>query len=245
MTSETQTKQVLGGKMKRTIKTISAIAIAAASTFSLPVMAYEAGDWLVRGRVINVNPNDDSGTLWTQGAGNIGKGVEVNADTVPELDITYMINKNWGLELILGYSEHTVKTHKAAGAVVGGLGSRDVIDTKVLPPTLTLQYHFMPDAKIRPYVGLGVNYTYFFDEKVPSSSGVANAGDSIKLDSSWGLAAQVGADFEINQDWFVNVDVKYIDIDTTAKFKNTIVGSAEIDADIDPFVFGIGIGRRF
>jgi outer membrane protein len=244
MTSETQTKQVLGGKMKRTIKTISAIAIAAASTFSLPVMAYEAGDWLVRGRVINVNPNDDSGRLYLDagaGYGSIGRGVEVNDDTVPELDITYMITKNWGVELILGYSEHTVTGEKNA-AFAG-----DVIDTKVLPPTLLLQYHFRPDADVRPYVGAGINYTYFFDEDTTGAV-AGTPGSSIDLDSSWGLAVQAGVDVAINQDWFVNLDVKYIDIDTEAHFDNIAGGAfqrAKINADIDPFVWGIGIGRRF
>jgi outer membrane protein len=228
------------------IPLISSILLAAglASPIST-VMAYEAGDWLIRGRIINVNPNDSSGTLWTEAAGNLGKGVTVDNDTVPELDITYMITRNWGVELILGYSEHTVSTHKSAGGVVSTLGSRDVIDTKVLPPTLTLQYHFLPDSNIRPYVGAGINYTYFFDEKVPSNSGVANSGDKVKLESSWGWAAQAGVDIAINQDWFVNLDIKYLDIDTTARFKNTAVGSAKINADINPFVYGIGIGRRF
>jgi len=210
-----------------------------------PAMAYEAGDWLVRGRVITVAPDHDSGTLWTQAAGNIGEGVKVNNDTVPELDFTYMITRNWGVELILGVADHTVRTHKVAGSVVGGLGSKDVIDTKVIPPTLTLQYHFLPDSNIRPYIGAGINYTYFTSEDVPSKSGVSAPGASVELDSSWGLAAQAGVDIAINDDWFVNFDVKYIDIDTTAKFKRTAVGSAEIDADIDPFVWGIGIGRRF
>ena len=150
-----------------------------------------------------------------------------------------MLNQNWGVELILGYSEHTVSGEKSWAA----LG--DVIDTKVLPPTLTLQYHFLPDSNIRPYIGAGVNYTYFFDEKVPSSSAISIPGDKVKLDSSWGWAAQVGVDIAINQDWFVNMDVKYLDIDTTASFKNIAVGTAKIDADIDPFVYGIGIGRRF
>ncbi|HAO26304.1 MULTISPECIES: OmpW family protein [unclassified Methylophaga] len=203
------------------------------------VMAYEAGDWLIRGRIINVNPNDSSGSLTVNGADTGTKGVKVDSDTVPELDITYMITRNWGVELILGYSEHTV-TGEKSWAVLG-----DVIDTKVLPPTLTLQYHFLPDSNIRPYIGAGVNYTYFFDEKVPSSSLLSNSGDKVKLESSWGWAAQVGVDIAINQDWFVNMDIKYLDIDTTARFKNTAVGSAKINADIDPFVYGIGIGRRF
>lgn len=208
-------------------------------TVTAPAMAYEAGDWLIRGRIINVNPNDDSGSLSINGAGTGLKGVSVNSDTVPELDITYMLTRNWGLELILGYSKHTVKGEKNWSA----LGN--VIDTKVLPPTLTLQYHFLPDANVRPYIGAGVNYTYFFDEDVPSSSPLSNPGDRVKLESSWGYALQAGIDIAINDDWFVNMDVKYLDIDTTARFKGTSVGSAKIKADIDPFVWGIGIGRRF
>lgn len=223
------------------IPLISSILLAAglASPIST-VMAYEAGDWLIRGRVINVNPNDSSGSLTINGADTGLKGVKVDSDTVPELDITYMINRNWGVELILGYSEHTVSGEKTWG-VLG-----DVIDTKVLPPTLTLQYHFLPDSNIRPYIGAGVNYTYFFDEEVPSSSLLSSPGDKVKLDSSWGWAAQAGVDIAINQDWFINMDVKYLDIDTTAHFTNILgTSSAKIDADIDPFVYGIGIGRRF
>jgi outer membrane protein len=232
--------------MKTTKLAAAMLATLGLASAAMPAMAYEAGDWLVRGRIINVNPNDDSGTLSTD-LGNLGKGVTVDSDTVPELDITYMITRNWGAELILGYSEHTVTLSGAAANAVGVSfnGSMNVIDTKVLPPTLTLQYHFMPDSNIRPYVGAGINYTYFFDESVPSNSAVAAAGDKVKLDSSWGLAAQAGVDIAINDDWFLNADVKYIDIDTTAHFTNTAAGSAKIDADIDPFVFGIGIGRRF
>ncbi|HDY85909.1 hypothetical protein LCGC14_0883120 [marine sediment metagenome] len=225
--------------MKTTTLAAALLTTLGLSFAAAPAMAYEAGDWLIRGRIINVNPNDDSGTLTVNGVDQGTKGVSVNSDTVPELDITYMIDKNWGMELILGYSNHTVKGEKSWSS----LG--DVIDTKVLPPTLTLQYHFMPDSTIRPYVGAGINYTYFFDEKVPSSSALSQSGDTVKLDSSWGLAAQAGVDVAINEDWFVNFDVKYIDIDTTAHFKRTAAGTAKIDADIDPIVWGIGIGRRF
>ncbi len=216
------------------------------SAAAVPVMAYEAGDWLVRGRVINVNPNDDSGQLYLSAGGSSyaagGQGVKVDDDTVPELDITYMLSKNWGIELILGYSEHTVKGEKNWSA----LG--DVIDSKVLPPTLTLQYHFRPDGDVRPYVGAGINYTYFFDEEVAGDV-LDVAGAEVELDSSWGLALQAGVDVALNQDWFVNFDVKYIDIDTEAHFSDVIAQNsgikARINADIDPIVWGIGIGRRF
>ncbi len=215
----------------------SLLALSAAAV-TAPAMAYEAGDILVRGRIVNIAPNDDSGSLTVNGADSGTDGVTVNSDTIPELDLTYMITPNWGVELILGYSEHTVKGNKS-WSVLG-----DVIDTKVLPPTLTLQYHFAPNSNIRPYVGAGLNYTYFFDEDVAGSV-LPASGDKVKLESSWGFAAQAGVDIAINKDWFVNVDVKYIDIDTTARFSGTAVGTAKIDADIDPFVYGIGIGRRF
>jgi len=216
------------------------------SAITAPVYAYEAGDWLVRGRVINVNPKDDSGQLYLSAGGSTyagaGQGVQVDDDTVPELDITYMLSKNWGVELILGYSKHTVKGEKNWG-VLG-----DVIDSKVLPPTLTLQYHFMPDADIRPYVGAGINYTYFFDEEVAGDV-LDVPGADVKLDSSWGLALQAGVDVALNHDWFVNFDVKYIDIDTEAHFSDILAQNsgikARINADIDPIVWGIGIGRRF
>jgi outer membrane protein len=235
--------------MKTTKLAIALLAATGLSAIAAPAMAYEAGDWLVRGRIAHINPNDDSDGLYADiGGGYVdnGEGVKVDSDTIPELDITYMITKNWGVELILGYSEHTVTAHKGVGAFMDGSSlNKDVIDTKVLPPTLTLQYHFMPDSNIRPYVGAGINYTYFFDEKVPNRSGLDNPGAKVKLEDSFGLALQAGVDVAINDDWFFNADVKYIDIDTKAKFSNTLVGPATINADIDPFVFGVGIGRRF
>lgn len=231
--------------MKATKLAIALLAATGISAIATPVMAYEAGDWLVRGRIAHVAPRDDSGNLYTDAFGNLGEGVSVDSDTIPELDITYMITPHWGVELILGYSEHTVTTHKAAGDVVATLGNKEVIDTKVLPPTLLLQYHFAPNSDFRPYVGAGINYTYFFDEKVPSSSAISVPGDSIDLDSSWGFALQVGVDVAVNDDWFVNADVKYVDMETKANFSGTAAGSANINAEINPLIWSVGIGRRF
>lgn len=133
------------------------------------------------------------------------------------------------MELILAYSQHDIDGR----GQVTALGK--VIDSKVLPPTLTLQYHFAPEANLRPYVGLGVNYTHFFDESV---SGILDQhAAKVSLDNSWGLAAQAGVDIAIDENWFVNLDIKYIDIDTKAHFSGIqLVGSADIHADIDPFV---------
>lgn len=204
---------------------------------ALPAAAYEAGDWVVRGRIINVNPNDDSSAVKVGVANVPGSGVSVNDDTTLELDFTYMLDPHWGLELILATSSHEVD----AEGTLTTLGN--AADVKVLPPTLTLQYHFLPSSNIRPYAGVGINYTHFYDEEV---KGVLDApGADVDLDDSWGLAAQVGVDVDINKDWFVNFDVKYIDINTEASFTNTAAGAVDVDVDIDPWVFGIGIGTTF
>ncbi len=219
--------------MKVTKLAIALLAATGFSAIATPAMAYEAGDWLVRGRIINVNPNDDSGLISLNGSPVAGSGVTVDSDTVPELDITYMVDRNWGVELILGYSSHDV----TATGTTASLGK--VIEAKALPPTLTLQYHFAPDSNIRPYVGAGVNYTYFFDETTKGP--ISAAASDVKMEDSWGLAAQAGVDVALNDDWFVNLDVKYIDINTTAKFSS----GHSVDVDVNPFVYGIGIGRKF
>jgi len=224
--------------MKATKLSISLLAALGLTAIAAPAMAYEAGDWLVRGRIVNVHPDSSSGLISAGGAEIPGSGVTVDDDTIPELDITYMIHRNFGIELILGYSKHDV----IATGTTAALGK--VIEAKALPPTLLLQYHFLPDAKFRPYVGAGVNYTYFWDEDVKGPLAGA-PGSEVKMDDSWGLALQAGMDFAISENWFINADVKWIDMSTTARFKNTIVGEAQVDVDVDPFVYGVGVGYRF
>ena len=171
------------------------------------------------------------------GAEVAGSGVGVNTDVVPELDITYKFAQNWGVELILATSQHDVDGQGTLAAV------GEVIDSMVLPPTLTLQYHFDPVGRLYPYLGVGVNYTLFYDEEV--TGGLSAPGATVDVEPSWGYALQVGADWNVQGNWYTNVDLKYIDIDTTANFLNTAVGAASVDVDIDPLVIGFGVGYRF
>lgn len=206
--------------MKKLLLTAAAIAMTAAA----PAFA-DSGDWLVRFRVIDVMPNESADIS------PIGGDVDISNSIVPELDITYFVQDQWAVELILGVTPHDV------GAVGTSVGDVDLGDVTLLPPTLTLQYHFAPDADVRPYVGAGVNFTHFFNEDLPSGSALS----TIDYDSSFGFAAQAGIDFQTNNEWFFNVDVKYIDINTDV----TIDGAITADVDIDPVVLGVGFGRRF
>lgn len=206
--------------MKHLLMTAALAALVSASP-----AAAESGDWLVRLRAINVAPNESADIA------TIGGDVDIDSSIVPELDITYFVRDQWALELILGVTPHDVT------AVGTTLGDVDLGDVTLLPPTLTLQYHFNPEGTVRPYLGAGVNYTHFFDADLPAGSALT----SIDYDASFGLAAQAGVDFDISEDWFLNLDVKYVDIDTDV----TINGAIAADVSIDPVIFGIGIGRRF
>lgn len=206
--------------MKKLFLAATAIAMTAAA----PAFA-DQGDWLIRLRAIDVMPNESADI------DPIGGDVDIDNSIVPELDITYFFQDQWAVELILGVTPHDV------AAVDTAAGDVDLGDVALLPPTLTVQYHFNPEGAVRPYAGAGVNFTHFFDESLPSGSALT----TIDYDNSFGFAVQAGIDFDMGNDWFFNVDAKYIEINTDV----TIDGAITADVDIDPIVVGLGFGRRF
>jgi outer membrane protein len=193
---------------------------------SASVTAVEKGDWLVRFGAVNVSPNDSSSGLSLVGP---TATVGVDGNTQVFANLSYMIKENVALELLAA----TPFSHDIVGTgALSALGK--VGETKQLPPTFSIQYHFKPKASVRPYVGAGINYTIFFSEKA------TNTITSLKLDDSLGLAVQAGVDVDITKDWFFNADIRYINIETTA---TTDLGTAEVK--IDPTVISIGVGTRF
>jgi outer membrane protein len=226
-------------------KAILGLAVVAALAPSMA--AAEAGDWVVRLRAAHVTANEDSklGKLVNQNVAPVmspGAELKVDNNTLPELDISYYFTKNIAAELILATgSKHDVHVSKEAGAVVPNqlLGTVDV-----LPPTLTVQWHFNPDATFDPYVGAGINYTFMLDRNLNVRQGPL-AGTKIKIDrDSWGPALQAGFDVNLKDGWLINADVKYIWMDTDVKLKTG--GWTKIDSlDINPWVIGIGVGKKF
>jgi len=214
-----------------TFKLLTAAALALAAT---PAHA-EAGDLLVRLRAIMVSPTETSSGVRP---GFPAGRVAVDDAVVPELDFTYMLSDKVGAELILGTSPHDIDG-RGALAAVGKLA-----DTMALPPTLTLQYHFAPTAKLRPYVGAGINYTIFYGEDASRPLEAAIGSTDVSLDSSFGYALQAGVDVDLTERVFLNLDVKYIDIDTTATLRTGALTN-RVDVSLDPLVFGVGLGMRF
>ena len=117
-------------------------------------------------------------------------------------------------------------------------------NTKHLPPTVSSNYYFAgPSAKFQPHMGDGINYTIFFDEEFTSANIRAEFRD-LEIDSSFGLAAQVGFDYMLDDKWLINASVRWMDIDTEATFDlNGSPGS--VDVSIDPLVYSITAGYRF
>lgn len=225
--------------MKKT--TLAALILAAMAS---PAMAYEAGDIIVRAGLTSVVPNDDSSNVNVDAlGGNVGMGVEVDSDTQLGLNLVYMFDSNWGIELLAA----TPFTHDVTLIDTDdnslGLGDGKLGEVTHLPPTISAVYFFDTDSAVTPYVGLGLNYTIFFDEEFTNAREDQTFSD-LDLDNSFGLAAQVGVDYHLDEKWLVNASIRFIDIDTTADF--TVAGVAgSVDVDIDPWVYTLSVGYVF
>lgn len=144
-----------------------------------------------------------------------------------------------GLELIASTTKHKASGTSGTTGSIGKLAS-----TWVLPPTLTAQYHFAPLSHVRPYVGAGINYTVFWNENAAAGLEAAVGPTRVRMKDSIGWAAQAGIDVDITPRVFVNLDVKYIDIDTTVRLDTAAAGTQRVKLGLDPLVFGVGVGMR-
>ncbi|PAR29568.1 outer membrane protein OmpW [Vibrio metoecus] len=214
--------------MKKTLCGLSVLA----ALMSTHVMAHQEGDVIVRVGVASVVPNDSSDKI-------LGSQSElaVNSNTQLGLTLGYMFTDNISFEVLAA----TPFSHKISTNLLG-LG--DIAETKHLPPTFMVQYYFGESGStFRPYVGAGLNYTTFFDEGFNSTGNNATLTD-LKLDDSWGLAANAGFDYKLNESWFLNASVWYANIETTATYK--FGGAAQsTDVKINPWVFMIAGGYTF
>jgi outer membrane protein len=186
-----------------------------------PVQAHEAGKWVIRGGIGTVAPDDKNLSLGD------GVFVEVDDGTSLVLSGTYMFSQNLAFDILAAYPfNHDIKVagDKAAS-------------TDHLPPTFSIQYHFVPDGSFQPYVGAGLNYTTFFST---DTTGPLD-GTKLDLDDSFGFAWQVGADVLIGDQWLVNFDLRGINIETDAKLDGADLGTVKID----PLVYSVSLGYRF
>ena len=176
--------------------------------------------WVVRFGAHVVSPKSHNGTL-------AGMNAKVSSDLKPTASIEYMATPNGGAELLVAVPfRHNVR-----------LNGTQVAVAHQLPPVLGVNYHFMPESKVSPFVGLGVNYTRFFniDGKGPLQ------GTRVAIDSSWGAAAHAGVDVKIAPQWSVTVDARWIDLASDVKVDGAKVGRTTIN----PMAYGVSFAYRF
>ena len=204
-------------------------ALVAAAAFPAVASAHQAGDVIFRVGTATVRPTEGSDNVLGLGS------FDINNNTQMGITLGYMFTDNIGMELLAA----TPFQHK-----VGLKSTGTIAEVKQLPPSLMAQYYFGDKQdKLRPYLGVGINYTTFYDTNFNQTGRDAGLSD-LSVKDSWGVATQVGLDYNLDDNWLINMSVWWMDIDTEVKFK---AGGEQqnINTRIDPWVFMFGVGYRF
>lgn len=223
-------------------KAMALSAAMAAALLSATVAQAAEGPLMMRVRALQMGVDNKNEGHVPIPPVNTGDPLKVEDKVFPEIDFTYFITPNIAAELILTYPQKHDLHYQ--GIKIGS--------AKHLPPTLTLQYHFLPEGTIRPYIGAGVNYTRFMSVNINAAPALAALGISVDAPidvdrNSFGLAGQVGVDFKVADKWFINLDAKYVQIEAKdVRVKSgPLAGTKVTDLQIDPWLLSVGVGYRF
>lgn len=219
-----------------TIIRAAVAAIVAAS--ALAAQAQEAGRWLVKAGVNRIDPKVKSGDLSAPSLP--GSKVDVDAATSLIFTATYLLDDAMSLEFYAGLPyEHDVR---GAGALAG---SGKIATVKQVSPTVFAQYRFGSAGGMRPYVGLGLTYAYFYGEEGSATlTALTNPGGPptrLEADSAFGLSPQVGLHMPLSGGWFIDASV----IKTFLKTTTTLSTGQKVDARLDPISANFSVGYRF
>ena len=211
------------------IKRQALLMAAVAAGLSMTAMAETAGTWTVGVGAGYVDPESGNGTLTTEDFGKLD--VDVDYDVRPTITAEYFVADNVGIELLAALPfHHDIDLKDADGNILKA-------KTQHLPPTLSLQYHFDNiNSNVKPFIGVGANYTTFFKERIYDGND-----SDLEIDDSWGVAGHVGLDFKLNPTDAVRIDARYIDLEPDVKLGGADIGTAEIN----PWVYGISYVQRF
>ena len=222
--------------MKNQMKFIAAAALLVAGS----AYAQSAGSVMVRVGSTTLSPQVNSGFL---SAPDYGDGTKVAGSNNSQLGggITYMVTDNISVDLPLAlpFKSQVIGDGALKGAGVIG-------EFKSLPATLFLQYRFLESSStIRPYIGLGATYAYFYDfkgtAKLTATTNPGGPATTFEVDSKFIITPQVGVTFAVDKQWFVDVFYSKSKLNTRTKLST----NQTIDADLDPISYGLYVGYKF
>ncbi|MCL2872059.1 MAG: outer membrane beta-barrel protein [Betaproteobacteria bacterium] len=202
------------------MKTKALVCALAALTLGT-IGAAQAGDFVVKLGIADVVPKSDNGTL------NGVLKTDVGISTRPSITLEYLFTPNLGVEVLGAWPfRNDIR-----------LNGLKLARVDVLPPTVSLQWHFLPKAPVSPFVGAGVNYTFMYNEKTKGQI----AKNKLDIENSWGFAAHAGVDFNFSKNWLMTLDARWIQMRNDVKVDGAKVGKVKID----PMVWGVAVGYRF
>ncbi|OCK53879.1 OmpW family outer membrane protein [Bradyrhizobium sp. LMTR 3] len=220
---------------------VRAADLAPASIYTRAPPVAPFNPWMVRLRVLGVLPDAGGSSVNVAGVPPLSSpnsGLSISDQAIPELDITYFFTRNIAAELILGVTKHQISG-------TGTLNGLEIGTAWLLPPTLTLQYHFTDFGAFKPYIGAGINYTVFFNQSAANTPFAGLAMTDLHISNQVGAAVQFGFDYMLDSHWGLNVDVKklWLRPDYSATVNNAIPVTGR--ANIDPWLVGGGITYKY
>jgi outer membrane protein len=162
----------------------------------------------------------------------IGGTPHASASATPQIDVSYFLSPNFAVNLIAATSRHDVEVRGSA------LGNVHLGRVWALPPTLTLQYHPLPASRLSPYVGVGLNTTFFYGYGGAMTAPV----NRVRVETSAGVALNVGLDYEITPNWLANIDLKWVNMQPGVSVNS---GAIQARANLNPLVIGASVRYRF
>jgi len=198
---------------------------------------HHSGDIMVRGGIAGTLVDDGHSTIReddivTNTSLTIDDGISVGADFV------YFFNRNWAFEAgLTGPFKHDLYLHGVF---------EDPKFGSVLQATPTLSALFYIDRAwdFKPYVGLGVSYTMFFSEDFAGDAADNLGYENLTFKQSIGAVGQFGADYQVNRNWFVNANVKYVTMSSDVTY-TVLTNNRNTTMDINPWIFSFKVGYKF
>jgi outer membrane protein len=200
---------------------------------ALPALA-QWGEWQAGPRVVWLQLDAVSDPVV-----NVGSRLELEQSVALGGDVSRMLGESFGLELMLAVAELDIS---AGGGLYDG---RRVGSIMSATTCFSFEYHFPLADRLQPYVGAGIAYTtlFGFDESLQiGGSGLADISSS----GSLGPEAYIGVDFDTNNRWYVNLELRYLEVELDLDLERangSVIDSVGLTES--PWLLSLGAGYRF